>query len=89
MGVKEGAVVGLTVIGLLVGANQMLQPKTVQDQGRQIQDQRWDDLSDSQENERDRRRERLPDDLDAERRDRMVPGEHRPPELPRLRLRVP
>ncbi len=89
MGVKEGAVVGLTVIGLLVGANQMLEPKTVQDHNRQIQDQRWGDLSDSQENEQDRRRERLPEDLDAERRDRMVPGEHRPPEPPRLRLRLP
>ena len=89
MGMKENAVVGLTVIGLLVGVNQALEPKTVPEQERVNQEQRWQDLSDSQENEQERRRDQLPDDLDAERRDRMIPGEHRPPELPHLKVRIP
>ena len=89
MGMKENAVVGLTVIGLLVGVNQALEPRTVHEQERVNQEQRWQDLSDSQENEQERRREQLPDDLDAERRDRLIPGEHRPPELPHLKVRLP
>lgn len=89
MGMKENVVVGLTVIGLLVGVNQALEPKTVPEQERFNREQRWQDLADSQENEQERRRDQLPDSLDAERRDRMIPGEHRPPELPHLKVRIP
>lgn len=86
MGAKQSLVVGLTVIGLLVGANQALEPKTMRDHERQQQEQRWQELSDSQENEQERRRQRLGEDQDADRLDRMRPAERRPHPLPRLRL---
>lgn len=89
MSVKESLLIGATVLGLAVGAHQMLAPRTPAELDRQVREQRVQDLADVDERRKERLREELPENLDAERERSRTPGEHRPPELPRLRVRLP
>lgn len=89
MSIKQNLAIGATVIGLALGANAMLEPRTPSEQQRQIQEQRIDDLSDSVENSNDRKRDEGNDGVHSENARKLDPGEHRPPEKTRIRLRLP
>lgn len=83
-------VVVLGTAGLIAGALWMFQPPSQdpQERARQEQNRQVESLSDSDEVERDRYRERGRDHLNAELQQELQPGERRPPE-PRLRIRLP
>jgi hypothetical protein len=90
MDFKTGAVIFCATLGLAVGVNQALQVKTPEDLQKYRQEQQVEQGSDAQEQENDRRRDQLRYGIDAENRERLVPGELRPkdePKIPRLRLR--
>lgn len=91
MTVKETALIGATVIGLAIGANQMLSPSTPQEQRQNHQQQLVEDLSDADETSKQRMRESGTDHSDAENDQKLRPGERRPPEpyVPRIRIRLP
>jgi hypothetical protein len=89
MTTKQNIAIGLTVLGLAIGANQALAPRTPEELERQHREQQVQDLSDAQEREDERRRQELGEHVDAENRQKLIPGEPRPPELPRVRLRLP
>jgi len=91
MGFKETLLIGATVIGLAVGANQMLAPGTPDEVRQNRQQQLVEDLSDADENSKERMRESGKDHLDAENDQKLRPGEHRPPEprRPKIRIRLP
>lgn len=84
MSVASGFVITATVVGLTVGAVTALQPKTAAEVHRQQVEQ----LSDAQEEVHRRAREDAQDLGEADRRDRLRPGEHRPPEPPNVRVRL-
>ena len=75
---------GATAVGLLVGGLQYLEPKTPE----QTRQQQIEQLSDSHEKTKERMRQDGEDIAEADRLDRLRPGEHHPPEKPRLRLRL-
>lgn len=91
MSLKETALIGATVIGLAVGANQILAPDTPEEVRRNHQQQMVDDLGDADDNSKQRMRDDGNDHLDAENDQKLRPGEHRPPEptRPKLRIRLP
>ena len=89
MAVKETLAIGFAVVGLAVGANEALSPSTPQDSRQQHQQQQVGDLADSQDRDRDRWRDQSRDHIDTENRQKLTPAEHRPPEGPRIRLRIP
>jgi hypothetical protein len=76
--------VGLVTIGI-----NTLAPKE-SEMGRNPQttiDEQIGDLSDADQNNKDRHRDEANDSVDAENEQRNTPGEHRPPEhRPRFRL---
>lgn len=84
MSTKKTLLIGITVIGLAVGANQALEPKTLEELNQQRQQQNVEDLSDAQERSDDNKRDAADDYMNAENR-RLTPAEERP--QPRLRWR--
>ena len=88
---KEGVVIGATVVGLAVGANQLLSPRTPEEVRRDQQQQQVADLSDADENNKQRMRDEGSAHADAENGQRLRSGEHRPPEhyRPKIRIRLP
>lgn len=90
MGIKETAVVGATVIALAVGANQLLQPTTVDEIRQQHDQQQVDNLSDADQSSKDRIRENGDDQANAEtdRRNRSALREPPDPHRPHIRLRL-
>jgi hypothetical protein len=86
MSSRQNLAIGLTVLGLAIGANQALEPRTPDDLRRQQQEQRVEDLGDAVERQNDKHRDDAADHVDAENRRRTTPGEHRPPSGTRLRL---
>lgn len=89
MSVKTTAAIGASVIALAVGANQALMPSTPQELDQQLRQSQTEQLSDAQERETGRQRDAGNDHLDAELERKNVPGEHRPPEVPHIRIRLP
>ena len=89
MGWKSGVVTSMTVLGLVIGVNEMLAPKTPEQLDQYRRQQLVEQGSDAVENNRERLRDQLPHDIDAENDRRLVPGEHRPAERnpPRIRIR--
>lgn len=86
---KETAAIGFTVVGLAVGANEMLMPNSPEQTDQQRRQQQVEDLSDSQEKQNDKWRDDLGDGIDAEEQRKLQPGEHRPGQPPRIRIRLP
>lgn len=80
---------GLTVIGLAVGANQVLEPRTTQEINQEYHDRQLDNASDAQERSNETKRDEGADHLEAENKQKISPGELRPGEKPRLRIRIP
>lgn len=91
MGIRDTALVGASVVVLAVGANQMLQPSNPRDDLQPPRQGQLEDLSDTDERSKGRMRDEADDLVDAEERRRIAPGETRPPEprRPRVRLRLP
>jgi hypothetical protein len=92
MSVKKAAAVVLGVAALGIGAMTALEPKTPQEQEQSRIEQQVQDLSDSQEKVEERRRAEGESLGEALQQERNIPGEHRPPEEPRLphfRIRLP
>lgn len=91
MPVKETAAIGLTVIGLAIGANQMLEPTSPREVREQHQQQQVQDLGDANEKQNDKLRDDLNNSIDAENRQKAQPGEYRPDERPKpkIKLRLP
>lgn len=91
MSVKETAVVGAAVIVLAVGANQMLAPDSPEDVRQNQQQQQVENLSDADENSKGRMRDEGNDHGNAENDEDLKPGEHKPPEpyRPKIRIRLP
>lgn len=91
MGLRDTALVGASVVMLAVGANQMLQPPGTGDDHQPPRQGQLEDLSDADERSKGRTRDDANDHVDAEGRRRIAPGETRPPEprRPRVRLRLP
>jgi hypothetical protein len=89
MGWKSSVVTGATILGLLVGANELLMPKTPQQLDQYRREQLVEQASDAVEKENERRRDELPGEIDAEKDRILRPGEYGPaePKRPRLRLR--
>lgn len=83
-------VVALGTAGLLSGALWMFQPPSPDphERSRQQQQQQVNDLSDADQQQRDRYRDAGNDHVNAENARRVTPGEYRPPE-PHVRLRLP
>lgn len=60
--------------------------KTAEQIQQEQRNQSQNDLSDAVENQKNQNRDSGDDLADAESRDRLRPGEHRPPELPKFRF---
>ncbi len=88
MTLRTTAAVAAGVIALTVGALDALAPKTPEELDRHVQQQQVEQASDAQERERERFRDDADAAADADRRDRLRPGEHRPPEKPPIRIRI-
>ena len=73
-----------TVIGVLAGGVHYLEPKTPE-QARQEQTEQ---LSDAHEKTKEQMRQAGDDVADADRLDRLRPGERRLPEPPHFRIRL-
>jgi len=86
---KSNALIVITVAGLAIGGLSALEPRTQAEIEQDRQQDQLGQLSDAQEIENDRRRKAGEDLLDANELDKLIPGEHRPPEgdLPRFRIR--
>lgn len=86
---KENTVIGAAVLGMTVGANELLSVKTPDDYQKYRQQQIVEQGSDAVEMENDRMRDQLRDGIDAENSRKLVPGEMRPPEskVPTLKIR--
>jgi|GEM_PF-6319903 hypothetical protein len=86
---KERLAIGVTSATLVTGLVAHFQPPsgTPDEQRRQQLQQDLDQLDEAQSKERERMQRDGEDHAESERRRKLVPGEHRPPELPRLRLR--
>lgn len=86
---KEKVFVAVAAVALVFGGLHYLEPKTP----RELRDARLreqiEQLSDADETTRDRQRRDGDDLRDADSRDRLRPGERRPPELPHVRIRLP
>lgn len=80
---------GLTVIGLAVSANQVLEPRTMQEINQEYQDRQLDNAGDAQERSNETKRDDGTDHLNAENKQKVTPVEPRPGEKPRLRIRIP
>lgn len=89
MSVKSTAAIGASVIMLAVGANQALAPTTPAEVEQQRRQNETEQLSDTWEQETQRQRDAGSAHLDAELDQKLVPGEHRTPEMPRIRIRLP
>lgn len=86
MGSKSIVVTGATVLGLAVGANQMLAPRTPEQVQQYQQEQQVENGSDAGDRDHERLREQLPNDLTAENLRELTPGEYRDVD-PRLNVR--
>ena len=86
---RTNVVIGATVLGMAVGANEMLSVKTPDDYEKYRQQQIVEQGADATEMENDRKRDQLRDGIDAENNRKHIPGEVRPaePKLPKLRVR--
>jgi hypothetical protein len=91
MGLRDTALVGVSVVVLAVGANQALQPSTTGGDHQPPRQGQLEELSDADEHGKGRMRDEANDHMDAEERRRLAPGETRAPEprRPRVRLRLP
>lgn len=91
MSLKETAFIGLAVVGLAVGAHQMLAPSTPEEIRQGQQQRRLEDLADADANSKQRMRDEGNDHINAENDQKLGPGERRPPEpyRPKIRLRLP
>lgn len=91
MSLKETALIGATVIGLAIGANQLLSPSTPEEVRQNLHQQMTEDLADADENSKGRMRDSGNDHLHAENDQKLRHGEHRPPEphRPKIRIRFP
>lgn len=88
MTLKTRAAAAAGVVALTVGALDALAPKTPEDFDRHVRQQQVEQASDAQERERERLRDEADAAADADHRDRLRPGEHRPPEKPPIRIRI-
>lgn len=91
MGLRHTALVGASVVVLVVGANQLLQPSSPGGDHEPPRQGQLEDLSDADERSKGRMRDEANDLVDSENRRRIAPGETRPlgPRRPRVRLRLP
>ena len=89
MHTRHAIAAGIAVIGLAVGANQMLEPRTPAEIRNEQQTRQIENLSDSQERSDDNKRENGNDHLNAEIKERNQPVEPRPGLKPKLRFRIP
>ncbi|GGD24602.1 hypothetical protein [Nocardioides daphniae] len=90
MSFKETALIGATVVGLAVGVNQLLAPSTPEESRQNQQQQQVENLSDADENNKQRMRDEGNDHVDAENDQKVRSGERRPPEpyRPKIRIRL-
>lgn len=79
---------GLTIIGLAIGANQILEPRTTQEIKQEYQDRQLDNASDAQERSNETKRDEGMDHLNAEEKQKITPIEPRPGNKPRLRIKI-
>ena len=91
---KKTAAIGAGVIVLAISANQMLEPRTLQEMEKQRHQQQLDQASDADEQRKERMRADGEEGLRSENERKLVPGERRPPaQNPkhryRIRLRLP
>lgn len=93
MSAKDKTAIVLGTAALAFAAMTMVQPHLPDQPARtpqQLQQDRLDkdvaDLSDADENRKGRLREEGNDLLEADRRDRLRPGERRPPKVPSFRF---
>lgn len=78
MSTKTTLLIGVTVITLAVGANQALQPTTLEEIRRQQQEQGIQDLSDANERRDDQIRDDARDHAEAENQRQNTAPETRP-----------
>lgn len=91
---KTTAFIGTSAIVMVVGVNQMLEPRTVEEINKQNTRQQVDNLSDADEQSKDRIRSSGEDGLKSENQRKLIPREERPPVKPtrpriRIRIRLP
>lgn len=86
---RENLAIGAAVLGLAVGANEMLSVKTPDDYQKYRQQEIVEQGSDATEMDNDRKRDQMRDGLGTENSRKNTPGEVRPadPKLPKLRIR--
>ncbi|WP_347351352.1 hypothetical protein [Intrasporangium sp.] len=80
MSTKTTLATAAAIIALAVSVTQALEPHTASEIDQQRRDQQVQDLSDSQDRVNDTLRNKANADADANRIDKLNPGEHRPPE---------
>ncbi|MBK8755798.1 MAG: hypothetical protein IPM08_01410 [Actinomycetales bacterium] len=88
MSVKNTLAIGLTVVGLAVGAAQALEPKTAAEQQRQQQEQRISDAADADGKSKDTMRDQGNSAAEANQRDKLNPTEPRPGEKPKIKIKM-
>lgn len=89
---KTTAVIGASVIVMAVGVTQALEPRTLKEIEKQRVQQQLDNLSDADEQNKERIRRQGQDGLNSENQRKLIPGEERPPTKaprPRFRIRIP
>ena len=81
--------IGATVLGMAVGANELLSVKTPDDYRQYRQQQIVEQGSDAVEKENDRKRDQVRDGIDAENTRKVTLREMRPaePKVPKIRIR--
>lgn len=91
---KNTALIGASTIVLVVGVNQALQPRTPAEFDKQRNQQQVEELSDADEQSKERIRRSGEEGLKSENQRKLVPTVPSPPVKPprpriRLRLRLP
>ncbi len=78
---------GATVVGLVAGGLKYLEPRTLEQVREDQRQEQVEQLADSHEKTREQNRKDGDAAAEADRRDRLRPGEHRPPG-PHMRIRL-
>jgi hypothetical protein len=84
---KTNVVIGMTVLGGVVGVNQMLSVKTPDDMKHYRQEQQIEQGGDAVDMQNERNQEKLPGGIDAENSRKLTPSELRSAD-PHLKPRI-
>ncbi len=84
---QEKVCAGATVVGLVAGGLKYLEPRTLEQVREDQRQEQTEQLADAHEKTKEKAKQDGEAIDEADRRDRLRPGEHRPP-APHVRIRL-